>query len=218
MIARLKHGISVKQATEDMHLVANRFRQQFGGAVVMPEGEDVGVQDFHSRVVGTIRPTLLALMGAVGLVLLVVCVNLANLFLARSTVRQREVAVHMALGASNWQLMRLLLTESLLLSSAGGGLGFLLAQFFVPLLTRLGPSDLLQTTAIEVDRTVFAFAALVSLATGLLFGLFPSHAERSTRHRRQPALRQHSCRHTTLARLCNGQWICSTIYVKLREG
>ena len=173
VIARLKPDVTLPQAAEDMHLVALRFGQEFGRGIMMGKDEDVGVINFHSWVVGNVRPTLLVLMGAVGFVLLIACANVANLLLARSAVRQHEMAVRTALGASGRQLMRLLLTESLLLSMSGAGLGILLAQSAVPLLLRLAPASLPLTPHVGLGWRVFLFAAAIAVLTGLLFGLFP---------------------------------------------
>ena len=174
VIARLKPGVSHGQAAEDMHLVGLRFGQQFGRGIMMGKDEDVGVINFHSWVVGNVRPTLLVLMGAVGFVLLIACANVANLLLARSAVRQNEMAVRAALGASGRQLMRLLLTESLLLSISGAVVGMVLAQSAVPLLLRLAPANLPLTPHAELGWSVFLFAAAIAVLTGLMFGLFPA--------------------------------------------
>jgi putative ABC transport system permease protein len=175
IIARLKPGVSLAQAAQDMRMVARRFRQHYGtDPIVMEPREFVGVHSLHSWLVGDVRPALLVLMGAVGFVLLIVCANVANLLLTRSAMRQNEMAVRTALGASGLQLVRLLLTESLLLSAAGGALGVLLAQFSAPLIVSMAPADLPQTAQIGADWSVLSFAAVVSVATGLLFGLVPA--------------------------------------------
>ncbi|MGA7413629.1 MAG: ABC transporter permease [Bryobacteraceae bacterium] len=174
VIARLKPGVSLGQAAADMHRVGLRFGKEFGRGVMMGKDEDVGVIDFHSWVVGNVRPTLLVLMGAVGFVLLIACANVANLLLARSAVRRNEMAVRAALGASGHQLMRLLLTESLMLSISGAVLGIVLAQSAVPLLLQLAPANLPLTPHVELGWSVFLFAAAIGILTGLLFGLFPA--------------------------------------------
>jgi len=174
VIARLKPDVTLAQATEDMRSVGLRFGQQFGRGVMMGENEGVGVIPFQSWTVGNVRPALLVLMGAVGFVLLIACANVANLLLARSAARRREMAVRTALGASGWQLMRLLFTESLLLSVSGTVLGVVLAQSAVPLLLGLAPANLPLMPHVELGWGVILFAGAIALLTGLLFGLFPA--------------------------------------------
>lgn len=175
VIARLKDGISLEQARADMRIVSQRLRKRFGD-LQMTGGprETVGVFRYHDWIVGDVRPALLILMGAVGFVLLLACANVANLLLARSAARQHEMGVRTALGASNWHLLSQLLAESLSLSLAGGLIGVLLAQFGLPLLLRLTPTDLRLAPGTEMDWRVFLFAAGVALGTGVLFGLFPA--------------------------------------------
>jgi putative ABC transport system permease protein len=175
VIARLKRGTSLEQARADMRIVAQRLRKRFGD-LQMTGGprETAGVFRYHDWIVGDVRPALLILMGAVGFVLLLACANVANLLLARSAARQHEMGVRAALGASSWHLLGQLLAESLSLSFAGGVLGVLLAQFGLPLLLRLTPSDLHLAPGIEMDWRVFLFSAGVAIATGVLFGLFPA--------------------------------------------
>lgn len=175
VIGRLKGGVSLEQARADMHIVAKRLRKRFGD-LQMNGGprETVGVFRFHDWIVGDVRPALLILMGAVGFVLLLACANVANLLLARSAARQHEMGVRTALGASTWHLLGQLLAESVSLSLAGGLLGVLLAQFGLPLLLRLTPSDLRLAPGTEMDWRVFLFSAALAVATGVLFGLFPA--------------------------------------------
>jgi putative ABC transport system permease protein len=174
VLARLNRGVSLEQAQRDMRLVASQFRQQFPGEIMMNNHESVAVLSFHSRVVGNIRPALLVLMSAVGFVLLIACANVANLLLARSVLRAREMAVRVALGAGHWRIIRLLLAESLTLSLLGGAAGVLLAQYCLPLLLRLAPSNLPSTGDINLNWTVIGFATAAALATGIVFGLFPA--------------------------------------------
>jgi putative ABC transport system permease protein len=171
VVGRLKPGVPLAQAQQDLAAVARRLEREFPasntgrGAAVIPLAEDV---------VGSSRTALLLLTGAVALVLLIACANVANLFLARAATRQRELAVRMALGASGWRLTRQVLVEAVTLSVAGGLLGLLLASWAIDLLLALQPRGIPRLTEVGIDGPVLVFTLLVSIAVGIAFGLFPA--------------------------------------------
>jgi putative ABC transport system permease protein len=174
---RLRPGVTPRQAQTEMDLVAARVGTQF------PEVKDWGIHlfDFAGTIVpDSLRTALLVLLGAVGLVLLIACANVANLLLSRAASRQKEIAIRTALGASRKRTLAQLLTESLLLSFAGGAAGFLAALWIVQIANRSLPQGLLPVPEVTVDSSVLFFAFGVTLATGLLFGLAPAwHAART---------------------------------------
>jgi putative ABC transport system permease protein len=178
--ARLKPGATLGQARADMKIVGEEFRRAY--PTWMDKTESVGVTPMQEAVVGEIRTALLVLLGAVVFVLLIACANVANLLLARAAVRQREMAVRAAVGASRWRVLRQLLTESVLLAGIGGVFGFALGSWGVRALLLLVPGDIPRMTAADgistvvppLDWRVATFTIGIALLTGLLFGLLPA--------------------------------------------
>jgi len=171
VIARLKPGVSMEAARSQMSTIAARLAHQY------PEfNSQVGsvIRSMREEVVGDVRPALLVLLGAVGCVLLIACANVANLLLARAAVRQKEIALRLALGAGRSRLVRQFLTESLLLGTLGGVFGLLLAGFGLEVLRRFIPNAIPHPEAIGIDLRVFLFAILISALTALAFGLVPA--------------------------------------------
>jgi putative ABC transport system permease protein len=171
VVARLRRGIGLEQANNEMHAIAARLQQQFPRT-----NSNVGtfVAPLRDHFVAGIRPMLIMLAGAVGFLLLVTCANIANLLLSRGASRRREIAIRTALGASRRQVVGQLLTESLLLAGAGGLSGVALAWFGVSLLARLLPTGIAAMASLTVDTRVLAFTTAASLITGLGFGLVPA--------------------------------------------
>ncbi|HXA63569.1 MAG TPA: ABC transporter permease [Bryobacteraceae bacterium] len=176
-VARLKPGVTVQQAQAEMDTVAYRVIQQY------PEVRDWGIHlvtFFRLFVSDQLQTALWVLLAAVALVLMIACANVANLLLSRAAGRQAEIAVRTAMGASRGRLIRQLLTESMLLALCGGGAGLLAAVWTIDLMNRVLPPSLLPVQAIPVDRGVLWFALLLTVITGIVFGLAPAwHASRA---------------------------------------
>jgi putative ABC transport system permease protein len=171
VVGRLEGGASVEAARTEVVSIAKRLAEQY------PESsarQSMTLEPLTSVVVGDTRGALLVLLGAVAMVLLIACANVANLLLARGAARRRELALRTALGASRRRVARQLLTESLLLSLAGGGLGLLLAELTLRGLLTLIPEAAAGVEQVRLHPAILAFTALLSLATGVLFGLAPA--------------------------------------------
>jgi putative ABC transport system permease protein len=185
VLAKLKPGVGLAEAQSEMDTLASALEEQFSGIL---RGNRVKVVPLQSQAAGDLKVALMVLLGAVGFVLLIACANVANLILARAVGRKREIAIRTAVGASRWRITRLLLSESLILALLGGALGLLLALWgvdFLALLPYNPPSFTrpyqVSPDQIGVDLRVLGFTLLLSLFTGLLFGLAPAyHASRAS--------------------------------------
>jgi predicted permease len=179
-VGRLKPGVTLPQAQADMDAVAERLAEAYPDA---DKGRGITLLPLKQDVVGDIRPVLLVLQAAVGFVLLIACVNVANLVLARSTGRGREFAIRAALGASPVRVIRQLLTESLVLAGAGGGLGLLLAAWGTQAAIKLVPEALPRARSVHLDSRVLLFTLAASVLAGIFFGLAPAvRASRADLH------------------------------------
>jgi predicted permease len=168
-IGRLKPGVTAAQANADLSAVLEQLKKEHTG-----KGWRIYTIPLYQEIVGRSQRMLFVLLGAVGLLLLIACVNAANLLLARSSARVREIAVRSALGAARGRIVRQLLTESLVIALAGAALGTLLAIGGVRVLVSFLPAGFPRASAIRLDFAVFAFTLVVAIVTGLLFGLVPA--------------------------------------------
>jgi putative ABC transport system permease protein len=171
VIGRLNADTTLEQAQSEVNVIAANLATRFPR---MNENMGIGVKPLLESMVGSLRPTLLLLLGAVGFVLLIACVNVANLLLERAISRQREINVRLALGAGPWRITRQLLTESVMLAGLGGALGATLAAWGTDLIVALSPEGITRIAETRLDGRVLAFTALVTLATGVAFGLAPA--------------------------------------------
>jgi len=168
VVARMQPGVSFEQAKSEMEALGTRLTEQTG------HGHGVTIARLDEIVIGSTGRPLLILLGAVSFVLLIACVNVANLLLARAVSRQRELAIRTALGAGRGRLVRQFLTESVLLGVAGGVLGIALASWLVRVFVSLAPPSYPRLSEIGLDPTVLGFTLAVSVATGVVFGLVPA--------------------------------------------
>ncbi|UCD25291.1 MAG: ABC transporter permease, partial [Gemmatimonadota bacterium] len=169
VLGRLGSDVTLEQAQAEMNLIAERIRQQHPqvdeGTLLVP---------LHEATVEDVKTSLMVLLGAVGLLLLIACANVANLMLVRASTREREIAVRIALGAGRVRLMRQLVTESLVLALVGGAAGFLLALWGTRALLALAPDGVPRITEVGTNLTVLVFTLATATATGVLFGLAPA--------------------------------------------
>jgi putative ABC transport system permease protein len=183
MVGRLRPGVTFAQAKADLDMIARTPVAEFPRPHWAALSFGFILDSLQSNLTRDVRPALLAVLGAVTVVLLIACVNVTNLLLARGTLRRGEFAMRTALGAGRSRMIRQLVTESLVLAAAGGGLGALLAELGVEALVALSPPELPRLGAIGVNRNVFLFAAAITTVIGLAVGVIPAlHASRSDLH------------------------------------
>jgi len=173
VIARLKPGVKMDRAQTEMDVIGSRLEQ---ANPALDRGWRPSLFPLREELVGHVQQALLVLMAAVGFLLLMACVNVANLMLARGAARQKEIAIRTALGAGRGRIVAQLLSESVLLALAGGALGVVVARGVVALVARLGPASIPRLAEAGIDARLFLFALGVSLATGILFGIAPAIA------------------------------------------
>ena len=178
VVARLRAGVTYQQATDDLRGVLRRLKDTYPS--LWGADESVRLVDYQESLVGNMRPALRLLMGAVGLVLVIVAANILSLLLTRSVARRREMSVRAALGASGWRILRQLLIENAVLCAAGGIAGVLVAQVAAPALMRLSPLELPAFSSLQIGGPALVFAALLTLGCALLFSIVPAMESRRT--------------------------------------
>src|SRR6185503_13834442 len=171
VVGRLNDGVQAGEANAELAAIAERLESAYPDS---NSGVSLRLVPLHAQVTGKVRPALLLLFGAVGLVLLIACANIVNLMLVRSAARRREIAVRAALGAGRLRLLRQLLTESITLSVLGGAAGILIGSWGVNALLALNPIAIPSYNKIGVDMTVLVFTLVASVVTGVVFGLAPA--------------------------------------------
>lgn len=174
IIGKLKPGISLAQAQAEMDIITARLRRDFPENYPSNGGLTFSIVPLLEQVVGNVRRSLWVLLGSVSFVLLIACANVANLMLSRAVARQQEIAVRTALGATRWHIVRQLLTESLLISLSGGALGVLICLFSVKCIHLFGTKSIPRLQDVVIDGRVLLFTVLLSISSGILFGLVPA--------------------------------------------
>ena len=174
IIGKLKPGVSIKQAQAEMDTITAHLRRDYPETYPPNGGLTFGIVPLLEQVVGDVRRTLYVLLGAVAFVLLIACANVANLLLSRAVARQKEIAIRTAMGANRIRIARQLLTESILLALSGGVLGVLFSYWSLHWIHILGPKSVPRLNAISINRETLIFTFLLSLLSGILFGLAPA--------------------------------------------
>jgi putative ABC transport system permease protein len=203
-IARIKSGVTLNQANVEMKAISERLAVQYPNSSA---GESAEVVLLHDQITGTIRPALLTLFAAVGVVVLIACANVANLLLVRASVREKEIAIRTALGAGRGRLAMQMFAESAVLGVTGGAIGLLFAYLVIPAIQTLGAGSVPRVADVGIDRNVLAFTLAASLITGILFGLAP--AWQVSRRRSAAALKEGGRSSTT----SGGRWVRSGLLV-----
>ena len=176
IVGRMKDGVSLDQAQAEMNTIAERLARAYPDSEA---GTGAILVSLREQMVGAYKSALLVLLGTVGFILLIACLNVANLMMARTTARDREIAIRRAMGASQRRLIRQMLTESILLATLGGAIGLFVAVWGVDVLLRFTPKEIPRLEGVRVDPLALFFTLGISLLTGLFFGLAPAwHARK----------------------------------------